>query len=100
MRHFVRFIFIDPVFGNQPRQKGAIDAARHIMAGGYRRKGARVVIEADGVIKSRQLRRHFAEAAHALGAVMEPPGGPQLEGRIDAGERRQFTGVARLVEGE
>ena len=51
MRHFVRFIFIDPVFGNQPRQKGAVDAARHIMAGGYRRKGARVVVEAYGVIE-------------------------------------------------
>ena len=52
MRHFVRFIFIDPVFGNQPREKGAIDAARHVVSRRYRREGARVVIKADCVIKS------------------------------------------------
>ena len=87
MRHFERFVFIEPVFGNEFSQKCAIHAARNIVAGGDGQEGARVVIEADGVIEAGGLCSLLAKSHHALGAVMEPPWRSEAETRIVTGQR-------------
>src|SRR5205807_9142052 len=78
----------------------AVDPPRDVVARGDRQEGARVIVESDSVVEARSLRSHLAEAAHAFGAVVEPPGGAELQARIMAGQRRQLTRVSAFVERE
>ena len=57
VRHFEGLVFVEPMFGDQPGQEGAIHAPRHIVPRGNGEEGARVVVEADGVVEARRLRR-------------------------------------------
>ena len=100
LRKLVGLVLPQAMFGNEAREKCAIDPARHVVAGRYGRKGAGVVIEADGVVEAGRLGGHLAETAHALRAVVEPPGRPELQRRVDAGQRRQLARVARFVQRE
>src|SRR5690606_22525809 len=76
---FEGFLFPEPVFDDEPRQEGAIHSSGNVMTRRYRRKGARVVVETDRIVEAGGFRREFAETAHAFGAVVEPPGRPQLQ---------------------
>ena len=100
MRDLVRLVLVEPVLGDELGQKPAVDAPRHVVPCGDREIGARVVVEADGVVEAGGLRRELAEAAHAAGAVEEPPGRPEPQARIVAGERRELAAVGALVERE
>src|SRR5690606_21758253 len=66
---FDRLGFRDAVLGNEPRQKGAIDAAGDIMARRNRKKGARVVVEAYGVVEAGRFRCLLTEAHEPFRAV-------------------------------
>src|SRR5262245_5356292 len=70
------------------------------MARRYGWKCSCIVVEADGVVEACRLCRHLAEATHAFRTVMEPPGRAEFQRRIDAGERREFARIARLVKGK
>ena len=100
MRHLEGFVFREAVFGDQPRQEGAVNAPSHIMPRGNGEERARVVIEAHGVVEARRLRGLLAETHHALGTVKEPPGRPQAQAGIVAGERRQLAAEGRLIQRE
>ena len=94
------FVLRQAVLGDQAREERAIDTARDIVPRGNGKKCARVVVEADGVVEARRLGGLFAEPAHALGAVVEPPGRPELQRRVDAGQRRQLARIAGFVQRE
>src|SRR3546814_8098950 len=81
------------MLGDEAREEGAVDPARDVVPRRDRQKGARVVVEADGVVEAGGLGRHLAETAHAFGAVVEPPGRAELEAGIMAGERREFARI-------
>src|SRR6185437_7584274 len=81
------------MLGDEAREKGAVAAARGVVARRNRQERPGVVVEADGVVEARRLRRLLAEAAQTLGTVVKPPGGTELEHRIVAGERRQLPAV-------
>ena len=66
------------MLGDQARQEGAIDPSRDVVPRGDGEKGARVVVEADCVIKARGFGRLLPEAQHPLNRVMKPPGRPEL----------------------
>ena len=100
MRELGGFPVGEPVLGDQPGEEGAVDPPGDVVPRRDRQEGAGVVVEADGVVEARRLGRHLAEAAHALRAVVEPPGRAQLQARIMAGERRQLARIGALVEGE
>src|SRR5690606_440458 len=97
---FDRLGFRDAVLGNEPRQKGAIDAAGDIMARRNRKKGARVVVEAYGVVEAGRFRCLLTEAHEPFRAVVEPPCRPELERWIMSSERCQLTTVSALIERE
>src|SRR4030095_16432642 len=99
-RELVRFVFADPVLRHQPREEAAIDPPRGVMARRNRPEGTRVAVEADRIVEPGSLRRLLAKAQHALGAVVKPPGRPELEDRVMTGERRQLARVRRLVQRE
>ena len=71
-----------------------------IVPRGDREEGAGVVVKADRIVEACRLGGHVAEAAHAFGAVVEPPGGAQFEAGIMPGEGRQLTRIDAFVEGE
>src|SRR5580698_5713033 len=71
----------ETVFSHEARQKGAVDSTRHIMTRRNGQKGARIVVEAHGVVETGALRRLLAKASQALGAVVKPPSRPELEHR-------------------
>ena len=74
-------------------------AERH-RGGRDRAERPRIVIEANRIVEPGGFSRHIAVAPHALGTVVEPPGRPELERRIDARHRRQFAPVAGFVQRE
>ena len=88
------------MLGDQAGEERAVDPPRDVVPRGDRQEGAGVVVEADGVVEARGLGRLLAEAAHAFGAVVEPPGRAELAGRVVAGQRRQLARVGGLVERE
>src|SRR3546814_13028812 len=69
---FVRPFGVFPVgqamLGGEAREEGAVDPACDVVPRRDRQKGARVVVEADGVVEAGGLGRHLAETAHAFGA--------------------------------
>ena len=65
MRQFMRFVLVELMRRDEFGKRRAIDAPRHVVTGGNRRKGARVVVEADRIGEARGLRRQIAETAHA-----------------------------------
>ena len=67
---------------------------------GIETEGARVVVEAGGVVQARRLDHLVEVAAHAVEAVVEPPGRAEPQRRVVAGQRGQLAGVGRLVQGE
>ena len=88
------------MFGDEAGEEGAVDAAGDVVAGGDGEEGAGVVVEADGVVEAGGLGGLFAEAHHAFGRVVEPPGRAEFERGVVAGEGGEFAGVGGLVEGE
>src|SRR5271168_2015447 len=74
---FVCFILVEAVLSDETRQKRAIDATRHIVSRGYRKKRAGVVIETHGIVKPRGPRGVLAKTHDAFRAVIEPPRGAQ-----------------------
>src|SRR5712672_2298945 len=95
--YFEGFVFVEAVFAYEAAEEGAVDAAGYVVAGGDGEKGAGVVVEAYGVVEAGGLGGLFAEAHHALGGVVEPPGRTEFERGIVAGERGELTGVGGLV---
>src|SRR3546814_18237291 len=87
------------MFGHQLSEKAAVDAPRDIVTRGDRQESARIVVEADAVIEPRGLGHLVPKPAHPFGAVVEPPGGAELQRRIMARARREFARIARLVPG-
>src|SRR6202789_3185357 len=77
--YFEGFVFVEAVFGDEAAEEGAVDAAGYIVAGRDGEEGAGVVVEADGVVEAWCFGRGLAEAHHAFGGVVDPPGGPELE---------------------
>src|SRR5207248_5290028 len=71
---FEGFVFVEAVFGYEAAEEGAVDAAGYVVAGADGEEGAGVVVEADGVVEAGALGGLFAEAHHALGGVVKPPG--------------------------
>src|SRR5579871_144591 len=67
--------FVEPMLGDQSRQEGAVHAASHVVTGRNRQECPGVVVETDRVVETGRFGGLFAEAAHALGTVVEPPGG-------------------------
>ena len=100
MRQFGGLPVLDAVFHDQFGKETAVDPPRDIVARRDREEGAGVVVEADGVVEAGGFRGHPAEAAHAFGAIMEPPGRAKLEAGIVPGERREFAGVAAFIQRE
>ena len=89
---------VEPMLGDQPRQEGAVHPASDVVTGRNRQEGPGVVVESDRVVKAGGFGGLLAEAAHAFGAVVEPPGGAELQRRIVAGQRRELAAVGRLVQ--
>src|SRR6185503_6195031 len=85
---------------DEAREEAAIHATRQVVPRRDRQEGARVVVEAYGVVEAGRLGGLLAEAPHALGAVVEPPGRAELENWIVSRERRQLAAVRALVERE
>ncbi len=98
--YFEGFVFVEAMLGYEAAEEGAVDAAGYVVAGGDGEEGAGVVVEADGVVEAGGLGGGFAEAHHALGRVVEPPGWAEFERGIVAGEGGEFAGEGGLVEGE
>src|SRR3546814_10156784 len=88
------------MFGDEPREKGAIHPPRDIVPRGDRQESARVVVEADTIVEARGLGNALAEAAHPFGAVVEPPRRTDPKRGIMARQRRQLARIAVLVERE
>ncbi len=97
---FEGFGLVEAVLGDEAGEEGAVDAAGYVVAGGDGEEGAGVVVEADGVVEAGGFGGLFAEAHHAFGRVVEPPGRAELERGIVAGEGGEFAGEGGLVEGE
>src|SRR5690348_12341598 len=76
----------EAMLGEEAREKGTVAAPREVVARRNREERACVVVEADGVVEARRLGRLLAEAAQALGTVVKPPGGTELEHGVVAGE--------------
>ena len=100
VRHFKGFVFVEAVFGDQSGKESAIHAAGHVVPRGNGEEGAGIVVEADRVVEARRLRDLFAEAHHAFGAVVKPPGRAKAQAGIMSGERREFAAVGGFVERE
>src|SRR3546814_20671394 len=86
------------MFGDEPREKGAIHPPRDIVPRGDRQESARVVVEADTIVEARGLGNALAEAAHPFGAVVEPPRRTDPKRGLMARPRRQLARIAVLVE--
>src|SRR3546814_18492076 len=67
VRHFGRLVLGQAMFGDEPREKGAIHPPRDIVPRGDRQESARVVVEADTIVEARGLGNALAEAAHPFG---------------------------------
>src|SRR5712692_6163133 len=91
---------MDSMLRNQTRKKGAINAPRHIVSRGNRKKRTSVIIETDSVVEAGGLRGVFTKTHYAFGTVMEPPCGTEPETGIMSGKRGKFTAVGRFIEGE
>src|SRR5438552_5505176 len=93
-------VLIDLVLGDQLREKSAVHATSNVVPSGYRKKRARVVVEADGVVEACRFGHLLPKALHARGAVIEPPWRSELQNRIVTGEGSQLAGVCCLVQRE
>ena len=89
--HLLRLLDVDHMFGYKLRQISTINAPRDIVPGGYRWKGAGIIVESDGVIESGIFGGHSPVAQHALAAIVKPPGRSQFHRRIMAGQWCQFS---------
>jgi hypothetical protein len=98
--YFEGFIFIEPMFGDQAGEEGAVDAAGNVMARRDGEESASVVVEAYRVVEAGGLGGLLAKTHHALWGVMEPPRGSKFECGVMSGERSQFPGEGGFVEGE
>ena len=83
-------VLIDLVLGDQLREKSAVHATSNVVPSGYRKKRARVVVEADGVVEACRFGHLLPKALHARGAVIEPPWRSELQNRIVPGKRREL----------
>src|SRR5581483_5842604 len=93
-------VFVDPMLDREGGQKPAVDAPRNIMPRRDREERAGIVVESDGVVETRGLRRLLPKTQHAFGTVMEPPWGTELQHRIMTRERRELARVHGLVQRE
>lgn len=78
MRDLEGFVLLKPMFGHQPREEPAIHPPRHVVTRGDGQEGARIVVETNRVVEAGCFRHLLAEAAHAFGTIVEPPGGPSF----------------------
>src|SRR5450759_1800932 len=99
-RQLESLVLLDLVLGNKLGKETAVHPPRHIVTRGDRKEGARVVVEADGVVEACRLRRLLAKPLHALGAVVEPPWRAQPENRIVPCQRRELARIRRLIQRE
>ena len=70
------------------------------MPGGNGAEGARVVVEAGGVVDAGRFGNLLAIPPHAFDRVVEPPRWPKAQGRIVTRERRELTRIGAFVERE
>ena len=96
----VGFVEVEAVLGDETGEEGGVHAAADVVAGGDGEEGAGVVVEADGVVEAGGLGGLLAEAEHAFGGVVEPPGRAEAEGGVVAGEGGELAGVGGFIEGE
>src|SRR5580692_5015691 len=85
---------------NELGQKTAIHAPRHIVPSGDGEKRARVIVEANRIVKAGSLRYLFAEAHHSFRAIVKPPRRPEPQARIMPRQRREFAAVGGFIERE
>src|SRR3546814_5181545 len=64
VRHFGGFPVGQAMLGDEAREEGAVDPARDVVPRRDRQKGARVVVEADGVVEAGGLGRHLRSEEH------------------------------------
>ena len=82
------------------REEAAIDPPRDIVPRRDGEEGARIVVEADGVVEPGRLGRHLAKPAHALRSVVEPPGGAEPQARVMPGQRRKLARIGAFIQRE
>ncbi len=85
---------------HQPRQEAGVAAARDAVARRDRAEGPGVVDKAGGLVESRRSGRRLPETDDRIGLVDEPPRHPHVHRPVPSGQRRQFAGVDRLIDGE
>ena len=93
-------VLVQPVLGHQPGEPAGVDPAGHVVAGRDRAEGAGVVDEPGGPREARGLGDGGAEPPDRLGGVQEPPRHPDIERRVEAGQRGELAREHRLVERE
>src|SRR5947207_10347524 len=88
-----RLVLVDLVLGDELGEKAAVHPPCDVVASRNRQKRARIVVEADGIVKTRRLGHLLAEALHTVGAVVEPPGGAKAKHRIVSSKRRELARI-------
>ncbi len=94
-----RVCFVQAVLGDEAGQEAGVDPPRHVVPGRNRQQGPGVVVESHQVGEPGGLHDLVVEPPHALWAVVEPPRGPEPQGRVVAGHGCQLTPIGRLVQG-
>ena len=86
---------------HQVGEQVGVDAPGEVVTRGDRAEGARVVVEAGGVVDARGLRRADGGSASCPRSLSwNHQGGPRRTRGVVAGERRQLARVGRFVERE
>jgi hypothetical protein len=55
MRHLKRLVFVQPVFGDELGQEGAVHAPGNVVPGGNGKEGAGVVVEPNRIVEPCRL---------------------------------------------
>ena len=98
--HRASIVQIDDMPSNKAAEVVCVDAARQIVSSRNRAKGARVVVEAGGVVDASRLRRLLAEADHSFDGIVEPPRRSEAHCWVVTCNRSELAGICRLVQRE
>ena len=92
---------VEDMFSGLAGQPVGSCPAPKVVAGRDGTESPGVVVEAGQVVKTCRFHHRVQVTLHATQwAVKEPPGRPEFDGRIMAGQRSQFPGIAGLIQGE
>ena len=100
MGHLDCFVFVQLMLRYQSCQVGAVHAASDVVPRGNGEEGSGVVVESDGVVEAGGLGGQLAEAHHAFGAVVKPPGRSQAKAGVMPCQRRQLAAVGGFIQGK